>query len=121
RLAPRLWGLREIALLLVFLERHLAGFAALCRLGLLPRTGCGLLRSPLAGGLRALAERVHQARNFRLGPRLRSLDLAALHLCLDQLGQRLVIAIVELARVEAAGLGADDVLGEVEHLALDLH
>src|SRR3546814_15103647 len=48
------------------------------------------------------------------------LDLAPLDLRLHQLGKRLVVAVVEAARIEFAGLGIDDVLGEIEHLALDL-
>ena len=47
-------------------------------------------------------------------------DLAAFHLRLDQLGERGLVAIIEACRIERALLGLDDVLGKLQHLALNL-
>lgn len=47
-------------------------------------------------------------------------DLLALELRLHQFGQRFFIPVVELGRVVATLLGADDMGGEFEHLLVDL-
>ena len=65
----------------------------------------------------ALAQGLQEV-DGRFAGRRRALgDLLALKLQFDQLSQRILVAILELARIERALLGFDDVDGEIEHLS----
>lgn len=88
----------------------------------LPRFPCPRASSRLPGLLHpgALAERLEQVIGFRDFRRCAFRQRLAFELGLDQIGERGLVAIVEFFGRESALLHADDVLGEIEHLALDL-
>src|SRR5690606_23884823 len=77
--------------------------------------------SPVAGLLAgAGAERVEKVHDLRFGGAFGRSDLATSCLGRDKLGERRVITIIEICRIETSALRADDMPREVEHLPLDL-
>ena len=111
---------REIALGAILLERHplsppLFGARAAAA-PLWPASGGGALPP----SSRALAQRRQEVRRRLSARRASAARPAALELGLDEFGERRLVAVVESRGIEVASLGLDDVLGEVEHLALDL-
>jgi hypothetical protein len=66
-------------------------------------------------------ERGHQVDHLLALRWLARRDLLAFQLGLHQIGQRRLVVVVELGSIELAHLGLDDVLGELQHLALDGH
>src|ERR1700734_3292439 len=77
---------------------------------------------PLAAGfsLHACPQRVHQIDDVASRGLLRTLDLLAGGLLLDDFLERLFILILELLRLEVTSLRFDDVESEVQHVLWDL-
>jgi hypothetical protein len=102
---------------------RLGGGCGLCRL--LPGStlvgvgGCGL-RSRLAADTSTLAQGLQQIARFRCDRRFLLRQRTTLDLGFHEFGDGGLVAIVECAGVEASFLGADNVLGQFQHLALDL-
>src|SRR6478609_7697741 len=74
----------------------------------------------LALALHAAAQRIHEIDHLRWLAFLGVLDLRSGLLALQQFLQRVLVLIAELGRIEVAGLGLDDVGGELEHVFRDL-
>src|SRR5690349_13564550 len=70
----------------------------------------------------ALLERRHEVHYLGAGGRLRfrRTDLVALELLVDELAQGGVVVVLELLRLERAGLALDELNGEVHHLPVRL-
>src|ERR1041385_6295121 len=77
-------------------------------------------RAGAAAGLRpaeTLAQRIHQIDDVvGLGGRFCGLGLLSRPLALDQLAQRDLILVLELARIEMRRLGIENVPGDLEHI-----
>src|SRR3954469_2636546 len=74
----------------------------------------------LAVTLHAAAQGIHEIDHLRRLALLGVLDLGSGLLALQQFLQRVLILIAELGRIEVAGLGLDDVGGELEHVFRNL-
>ena len=67
-------------------------------------------------GIDAGTQGIHEIDHLRCRTFLRRFDLFASLLLFEQIDQRVLVAVLELRRIEVAGFGLDDVSGEIEHL-----
>src|SRR5471030_1793936 len=79
---------------------------------------CGARGATL--GLEALLQRRHQVDDIIFLDGLGGDQFLALFLAADQVAQGILIAVLELARLEGAGLLRDDLAGDLDHLPVGL-
>src|SRR5262245_64385726 len=108
------------------LGRALGPFARARSRGLLRRaiarcsTGCRLPALSATFGLHRPAQRIHEVDDLGRSALARRLDLLAGLLFLQQVLERFLVMVLEFLRLEMAGLGLDDVRGQLEHVLWDL-
>src|SRR5271154_4930131 len=96
-----------------------ASLAGAAFLALLPPLAFSHRRCPFGSRrLGAATQRVQQIDHIRSGLGLAGGNQPPLEFGANEVGQGLLISVVEGLRIEAAALGCDDMLGEVEHFSV---